>query len=284
MSRFLTACPIGCNTELTDTDIILEEGNLKKCPKCNQFISQCTEERYNTSMQEFDQYEATLPKGKNVISAWRLHSKRLHYLTKHLNKKSHEIKLLDVGCSSGAFLLSAKKLGFNSEGIEPAKKAVITAQRLGLNVHAGFLEDTHSSTNTYDAITLFEIIEHLREPIPLLQKCHSLLKKEGLLMISTGNGLSWTAKFMREGWDYMHIDKHGGHVTFYNPKSIRKLAKKAGFNIVTIKTRSVRFMNKSNTHKLLYRLVRIFTEFLNLPSKLCKKGHDMLIILRKSTN
>lgn len=279
--RYLSACPVGCEAALIDTNIGLTEGKLQRCMACGQLLSQCTESRYHLSMQEFNEHNSTLPQNKDKARAFRLHTKRLNLITKHLKKNPTEIKLLDVGCSSGDFLLTAKKLGFTAEGVEPAPKAAITAQNLGLNVTCGLLENLNLPEKNYDAITLFEVIEHLAKPMPLLLECQKLLKKSGLLIINTGNSTSWTAKIMRGKWEYFHIEKHGGHITFYNPASIKKLSAALGMETTAIKTRCVSFVKKTDTPYLLYRSMKLFTEILNMPSQMLRKGHDMLVILRK---
>lgn len=280
--KLLSACPCCSSNDLKPSNIHVIEGQLLLCEKCRQLISPCTEDRYNITMQQFDQERVTLPKGKSIKRAFRLHSKRLALARKYCNNRpAQSIRLLDVGCSSGAFLLNAKILGFNAEGVEPAKKAVDTAKSLNLKVHHGYLESINFSNDTFDVITLFEVIEHLTDPRQLLDECHRILKPDGVMIIGTGNTDSWTVRFMKHNWEYFNMDQHGGHISFFNPYSIKKIANLSRFKVERIKTRCVQFYDKTYANKIVCTVTKIFTELLNIPSQIFGAGHDMIAVLRK---
>ena len=135
---------------------------------------------------------------------------------------------------------------------------------------------------SFDAITLFEVIEHLKHPLPLLIECRRVLRPGGLLLISTGNTASWTAAAMRERWDYFHIARDGGHISFYNPRSVALLAARAGFTVERIVTTRVKFYEKTDVARWRYVTAKLLAEMLNLPAQLAGRGHDMLVYLRVS--
>ena len=296
--RLFEICPSCSSNDLKTSTIYLKDGSLLICNTCGQLVSQCTEIRYNVTMQQFDQTGVTLPTGKSIQRAVRLHGKRLALIRKHLNNcKVESIRLLDVGCSSGAFLLNAKALGFKVEGVEPAVKAAQTARELNLQVHSGYLEAINFPDNSFDCITLFEVIEHLINPSALLKECYRILKPDGIIMISTGNTDSWTVNVLKENWEYFDIDKHGGHISFFNPISIQKIADLNNLKVKYIKTRCVKFydqedLSKNNVNnqklaskmivnKIIAKIIKLFTEFLNIPSQIFGSGHDMLVVLAK---
>ena len=204
MNNYITECPVCNNKEFSKSGIILKEGELLVCDKCTQLVSQCSEEKYFKSMEEFNVSQGTLADNEKTLRrAYRVHSKRLIKCESLIDKKRDNIKLLDVGCSSGSFLKSAKEYGLtNISGVEPASKAAQTAIDSGFDVKIGFLEDINLESNCYDIITLFEVIEHLKEPKSLLSECHKILNKNGIFLISTGNANSWTVDIMKEKWDY----------------------------------------------------------------------------------
>ena len=76
----------------------------------------------------------------------------------------------------------------------------------------------------------------------------------GLLVLSTGNTASWTATSMKARWDYFQIAKDAGHVSFYNPRSLGRLAERSGFGVAHLETSRVRFHEKSETPALRYAL------------------------------
>jgi len=187
-----------------------------------------------------------------------------------------------VGCSSGAFLNTAVELGFRAEGVEPAPKAAATAQAAGLTVRQGLLQEAGYADGQFDAITLFEVIEHLQQPLALLQECQRILCPGGILLIGTGNAASWSMAAMGARWEYLDIVRHGGHVSFFNPESIASLAKRSGFSVAAVHTRGVRFCEKGDCAKPVYRIAKLAGELLNIFAVLFNKGHDMAVYLKRT--
>jgi 2-polyprenyl-3-methyl-5-hydroxy-6-metoxy-1,4-benzoquinol methylase len=171
-------------------------------------------------------------------------------------------------------------MGMQAEGVEPAARIAAAARASGLHVHAGLLEDVHFGNASFDAVTLFEVLEHLREPLPLLQECHRILKQGGVLCLTTGNAKSWTVAAMGARWDYFSMEKDGGHISFYNPHSLGLLAQRTGFSITSIQTARVRFSEQANTSRALHGIAKLTAELLNFPARLAHRGHDMIAYLR----
>ncbi len=279
--QYLTACPVGCTSAPGVTQYVLPEGPLLRCGGCGQLLSQCTEAWYWRSMQEFDDPQGTLPNERSITRRFRRSKKFLDRISGLLQQPPVALSLLDVGCSSGAFLATAAKLGFRAEGVEPSVQAAATAQAAGLTVRQGLLQDVGYTEGQFDAITLFEVIEHLKQPLELLQECQRILRPGGIMLIGTGNAASWTMAAMGSRWEYLDIAKHGGHISFYNPGSIRTLAQQAGFTVADIHTRSVRFCDKSYCVEPVYTLAKLAGEFLNPIASLMDKGSDMAVYLRR---
>lgn len=279
--NYITSCPVGCPSTLTTTSIILPEGALLSCDECGQLLSQCSTEHYWKSMDEFNDPHGTLPNSRSVRRRFLRSKKFLDQIKKLLNRVPQDIHLLDVGCSSGAFIDSAVKLGYFAEGVEPAVKAAATAQAAGLHVKQGMLHDIGYADNTFDAITLLEVIEHLKDPLPLLNECYRILRPGGIMLIGTANAASWSAKAFGADWDYLSIAKHGGHISFFSPNSLEKLAKKANFSVAAVKTRTVRFSDRGNSSEPAYTLLKIAGELLNPLGAFLNRGSDMAMYLRR---
>lgn len=279
--RYVKVCPVGCNSKLEETTLILPEGALLRCPQCGQLISQCNEDRYLQSMQEFDSPAGTLPNSGSVDRRFHRNKKFLTKISASLKKAPENIRLLDVGCSSGSFLGTAIQLNYKAEGVEPAAQAASAAQARGLKVRNGLLHEVAYPDGEFDAITLFEVIEHLRDPLPLLKECHRILRPGGILLIGTGNAASWTASATRENWAYFSIATHGGHISFFTPDSLKTLARTAGFSLQRLDTRSVRFREKTKSTEPGYTLLKIAAEIVNPLASLLDRGEDMAMYLRR---
>ena len=280
--KFLKSCPVGCDDNLDVTNIVMPEGPLLRCASCGQWISQCTSDQYWKSMEEFNEPRGTLPDERTKSRSLRRSKKYLDTISQLVGKPPSEISLLDVGCSSGAFLGAAVTLGYKAEGVEPAQRAAATAQAAGLKVHRGLLHEAEFADGQFDAVTLLEVIEHLNEPLALLKECQRILRPGGILLVGTANADSWSAHAFGAQWDYLSIAKHGGHVSFFNPGSLEKLGKQAALEVSALKTRSVRFCDRSNSSEPAYTFLKIVAELLNPIATLMNKGSDMAMYLRRS--
>jgi len=283
-SPLFEVCPLGCESSLATTSLQLPEGKLKRCPSCGQLLSACTASRFEASMQEFDVPEGTLPSERD---AKRLHDRvgsNLHQAATLLGKPTSELKLLDVGCSSGSLLHVASDLGYRVTGVEPATQAAATAQNAGFEIFNGLLHEANFPDNSFDIITLYEVIEHLTDPLSLVREAHRILKPGGLFLIGTGNVDSWTVTALGPKWEYFSIDSHGGHISFFTPASIRLMAEKTDFLVEGIQAKRVCLAERNSEPAILYRSKKLFAELMALPARWFNKGHDMFVILRKPDN
>ena len=276
--RYITACPVGCDAALETTAIVLREGPLLECTACGQLVSQASPARYAETMQAFDEADYNQPAGRELERRQHLARRRLKRIAHFVGKAPAEIHLVDVGCSRGQFVADAQAAGFEAEGVEPAPRIAAAARAQGLDVHTGLLEDVAFADGSFDAVTLFEVIEHLKAPLSLLRECHRILHPGGLVCLTTGNAASWTVAAMGARWDYFDMARDGGHVSFYNPRSLALLATRAGYTPLAIETARVRFSDESDA---LHAIAKPVAELLNLPARLAGRGHDMTAYLRR---
>jgi SAM-dependent methyltransferase len=142
-------------------------------------------------------------------------------------------QLLDVGCGGGHFLARMKELGWQVRGVEPDAEAVSMARERDLNVFHGMLADARFPANEFDAVTMNHVIEHVPDPIELLQECRRVLKTSGRLVIVTPNTASLgRSRFARawRGWEPPR------HLFLFTPKTLRLSAERAGLQIETLRT------------------------------------------------
>lgn len=278
---YVTACPVGCHAALKDTTLQVAEGALRRCTACGQLLSRASEARYSETMAQFNAADFNAPRGRELERRQFVARQRLSRIAVLLGKSPRDIHVVDVGCSRGQFVAAAIAAGYRAEGVEPAPRIAEAARAAGVPVRTGLLEEQSFADNTFDALTLFEVIEHLRTPLPLLAECRRVLKPGGVLLISTANAASWTAAAMGAHWDYFDMERDGGHISFYNPRSIAQIAANAGFEVARVDTARVKFHDKENTPRWRYVLGKLAAEALNLPARLAGRGHDMLAYLRK---
>ena len=131
-------------------------------------------------------------------SKWVIYRKRLNHLEKFVKGK----RLLDIGCAFGSFIGYAKEIGWDACGIEVSKQASNYCNTHGMEVYCGTLEKLRLPKNHFDVITMFDVLEHMPDPMTTLNKCRSLLRKDGILVIETGNVDSLHARIKGKKWEY----------------------------------------------------------------------------------
>jgi 2-polyprenyl-3-methyl-5-hydroxy-6-metoxy-1,4-benzoquinol methylase len=281
-TAFIAQCPVGCTSTLEPTAIVQPEGVLLRCSACGQLVSQIGAAAWAQSMQAFDAADFNLPNPRETERRQRVAHKRLARITQILGRGPAGATLVDVGCSRGDFVAAAAAFGYSAEGVEPAPHIAEAARAAGRNVKTGLLQDLRYPDAHFDAVTLFEVIEHLAQPLPLLAEIRRILKPGGVLLASTGNGASWTAQALKGRWDYFSIEKDAGHVSFFNPRSIALAAERSGLAVARIETARVRLAEKDQVAAPLYAAAKVVGELANPLARLQGRGHDLLAYLRRT--
>ena len=106
---------------------------------------------------------------------------------RHLPAPGEGATLLDIGCGSGAFVRRALSLGYMAEGLEFDAHAVTAAVSEGLPVREGSLPGTGLAQDSYDAVTLSQVIEHVHDPLAALREIQRILKPGGWFWLATPN-------------------------------------------------------------------------------------------------
>ena len=131
-------------------------------------------------------------------------------------------KLLDYGCGTGHFLAAAKAAHWQVAGLEPNARARAEAsQRLGQPIG----EERMSSfePGSFDAITLWHVLEHVHTLNETLAQLVALLKPDGVLVIAVPNVESLDAQHYRELWAAYDVPRHLYH---FAPKTMTQLLKR----------------------------------------------------------
>lgn len=135
-------------------------------------------------------------------------------------------KLLEVGCGNGKRLARLRTLGWDVIGqeIDPVAAAYVRREK-GIDVHLGALE-TLPGSERYDAVILSHVIEHVHDPVVLLNHCYRLLRKGGALVMLTPNADSLGHHTFGGGWRGLEPPRHLHLFTFH---TLTQLMCKAGF-------------------------------------------------------
>jgi len=146
-------------------------------------------------------------------------------------------QLLDIGCAHGFMLEAAQQRGFQASGID-ISPAVSVARQQGFNVYDRPLHELGLSANTFDIITLIDVLEHVPDPRRLMQEVCRILKPKGAVLIVTPDIGSWIARIMKDSWPHYKSE----HIFYFNRRSLCMLLRKTGFSVEHV-GRAFKYLN-----------------------------------------
>jgi 2-polyprenyl-3-methyl-5-hydroxy-6-metoxy-1,4-benzoquinol methylase len=134
-------------------------------------------------------------------------------------------RLLDVGCGNGSFIAGMAQLGWEVTGVEFDEKAVEAARERGVRVLSGSLAEQRFPDDSFDAITLSNVIEHLPDPIGTFRELKRILAPGGRLVMVTPNIDSAGHRIFRRCWRGLEPPRH---LFLFNRAVFRELARQSG--------------------------------------------------------
>jgi 2-polyprenyl-3-methyl-5-hydroxy-6-metoxy-1,4-benzoquinol methylase len=189
-------------------------------------------------------------------------------------------RVLDVGCSSGAWLELAAAAGAEAVGVEVGEATAAAARERGLDVRTGTLEQALGGLagERFDLISFWDVLEHLPDPRRELDLAAGLLAPGGTLAATMPNVRGWyprltlglVARNTRTAvWEYPEV----GHLYDFSPVTIRRLLESCGFRVAALETFATPFAYYRQTTLSAERLgsgpsgrlLRLAFEALRLP-------------------
>jgi len=140
--------------------------------------------------------------------------------------------MLDIGCGEGAFLWLARKRGHDVYGLDLDSRAVATAQKdRGLtNIECGVWTDLASmkTWKDFDIVTLFDVLEHVSDPLALIRQVHTLLRSGGQICITVPR----LDRYPRVFDPVADAPPH--HLTLWTGKALTSILERAGFEEIQV--------------------------------------------------
>ena len=137
-------------------------------------------------------------------------------------------RLLDVGTAAGAFLAAAKARGWQAEGCEPNRwMAEWGSRHYGVVIRAGELFDHEYPSESFDVVTLWDVVEHTPDPARVVRRISKLLKPGGLLVVNYPDRGSWIARILGRRWPFLS----SVHLYYFQRSTLAKMLERHGFEV-----------------------------------------------------
>lgn len=215
------------------------------------------------------------------LATWR---RRFDTLAEHLPAPG---RALDVGAAAGFASRVLAERGWQVRAIEPSDAArERLAAALGDGTLVGrTLEDAQVEPASFELVTLFDVIEHLPDPLAALARARALLAPGGRLVLETQNVASRAARLLGRRW---HHYKHAEHLVHFSPATLGRALAKSGLALEALHVRGggkyvAREFLVERSGRLapwLPRVVRPFSRL--LPRTLWVDPRDELLVVARA--
>jgi len=227
-------CP-GCAGATGTPRLATGSRQIVACAHCGllstspRLTDQNAREKYSRQYYSTDRAARfTLPIAETVMRRFRRH--RANALARQLGGASGK-RILDVGCGRGYTLRCLQQLGadvFGTQMSAPAARAA--AALVGRDrVFIGELEEATYPEASFDAVTLWHVLEHVARPCDVLTEVARILTPDGLVYVEVPNAGGWSARTLGADWLAWDVEHHVSH---FSPETLAALARRAGLERV----------------------------------------------------
>ncbi len=212
--------------------------NIVRCKNCGfvyaspRLKEECVKELYSKSY--FESHASEKMGYDNYVSDRELVEKTFRKRLKTLEGRwlKKKGRVLDVGCATGFFLNTARRMGWETAGVEISDYCCEYAEReFGLKLFNGQFRDLAPSTGLFDLVTMWDYLEHSFTPDRDLETAFARLKPGGILALATPDFGSLPAKIFGSGW--VGFKEHE-HLYYFSSRNLCVLLKEKGFRILSL--------------------------------------------------
>lgn len=139
-------------------------------------------------------------------------------------------RLLDIGCSVGFELDLAHRVGWETYGVEIGAKPVQICRQKGHSVFDGELREADFPDAFFHAVSLWNVLEHLHQPVDTLKEIHRILLPGGSLLLRVPDVGSRQARLFGDNWYPAQHVPH--HLHLFSSETLRRLLERTGFEVV----------------------------------------------------
>jgi len=227
-------CPT-CGEREASLELEKDHMRLVRCAACDLvYVTPTFDEAHYKTVYRSSEYQEIvrdLGIGSHEYRVQRFGRERVDLMARHL--RPARPRVLDVGCSTGFVVEAARDRGWDAIGLDLNPSAVEYGRSRGLDLRDVSLEDAGFEPASFDAVCLFDVLEHLLDPVRTLRACARLLRRDGILFLYVPNYDSASRLLM--GKD-AHFIWPTHHLNYYTPITIRDLLDREGLSTEYVAT------------------------------------------------
>jgi SAM-dependent methyltransferase len=219
-------------------DMLLNSGTFRlvRCGNCGLIYQNPRLEPHELSLHYPPDYPRFIkhPETGSLLQRWS----QQHALERQRQRLERHAAgcgiLLDIGCATGQFLNHMRATGWEVVGIEPNVEAAAHGRNTyELDIITGTLEESRFADNTFDVVTLWDVLEHMSDPKSTLREIARILRPAGLLVVSTPNPTCIEARLFGPHWIGWERPRH---LYLFPPRLLRRYLAEAGFDKIHIES------------------------------------------------
>ena len=218
-------CPLCAGT--ARQPLFLSRGfRIVRCTTCGLAQTQGVDDA-TVQYPPFDQRDTVVVRALRAITEQLLRERRALVV-----RRKPGGRLLDFGCGNGAFARTMARAGYDVVGIEPFSLGRAVTEP-GLRLWNAPLRECRDELGVFDVITLWQVLEHVRNPAMLLDSLLEHLRPDGVMIVSVPNFASWQSHFFGPSWFHLDPPRHLSH---FDRASLASLLARAHLEILAVRT------------------------------------------------
>lgn len=229
-----------CNAcgNASSTPLLRKDGyELVRCARCGLIsVANPPDDEQRSKLYSFDTgYHASLIDDADSVA---FHAREAALNLRVLRRFARKGRLLDIGCSTGLFLCAAREIGWEGQGLEYSPDSSrIAREQHHLDVKMGELRDGTYPRDSFDVVTMWDVIEHVPDPYATLVQIRAILSDDGQVLLKTPNADGLYPRMSLRLASRLGFWGHAeppGHLYQFSVATLSCLAERAGFRVVGV--------------------------------------------------
>jgi 2-polyprenyl-3-methyl-5-hydroxy-6-metoxy-1,4-benzoquinol methylase len=230
-------CPT-CGSSACGPELEKDHMTIVRCKTCDLvYVNPAFDAAHYQKVYGSHEYQSImkdLGEASHEYRVERFGKERVKIMARHLRvSDARRPQYLDVGSSTGFVVEAAKDQGWEAIGIDLNPSAVEFGRARGLDLRTQALEGVDFPEQSFDAVSLFDVLEHLLTPVDTLRACTRLLRPDGIVFLYVPNYDSASRLLMG---NEAHFIWPTHHLNYYSPTTIADLMTREGLRVEMLTT------------------------------------------------